>query len=253
MAYDVFISYRRKTGADDARLLQQALKARGYEVFFDYDSLRDGNFNEKILDAIDDAPGFVLMLTEEALDRCANKEDWVRIEIEHALSQKKHVVPVVPSTQHWAFPSTLPESLSSVKDEQISELNKASLFEESVDKIVEDRFPEKLREKCRSADAIISTVTAASSVFVGRETELAKLHELLGSGKFPVITGPGGTGKSELARQYAARFRSEYPGGLFQIDMENVNDWSEVFAKMLQKGVPLGIDLRRELELDEGE
>ena len=34
MAYDVFISYRRETGVDDARLLQQALKARGYEVFF---------------------------------------------------------------------------------------------------------------------------------------------------------------------------------------------------------------------------
>ena len=37
--YDVFISYHRATGADDARLLQQALKARGYNVFFDYDSL----------------------------------------------------------------------------------------------------------------------------------------------------------------------------------------------------------------------
>ena len=42
--FDVFISYRRETGADDARLLQQALKARGYNVFFDYDSLRDGKF-----------------------------------------------------------------------------------------------------------------------------------------------------------------------------------------------------------------
>ena len=29
--YDVFISYRRETGANDARLLQQALKARGYD------------------------------------------------------------------------------------------------------------------------------------------------------------------------------------------------------------------------------
>ena len=45
MAYDIFISYRRQNGSDDARLLQQALKARGYTVFFDYDSLRDGQFN----------------------------------------------------------------------------------------------------------------------------------------------------------------------------------------------------------------
>ena len=34
-AFDVFISYRRETGADDARLLQQALRERGYNVFFD--------------------------------------------------------------------------------------------------------------------------------------------------------------------------------------------------------------------------
>lgn len=233
MAYDVFISYRRKTGADDARLLQQALKARGYEVFFDYDSLRDGKFNEKIFEAIDEAPVFVLMLTEGALDRCANEEDWVRIEIERALSKKKHVVPVAPSTQRWEFPSTLPESLRSVKGEQISELNKASLFEKSVDQIVEDRFPETLRKKCRSADTIISTVTAASSVFVGREMELAKLHEMLVAGKFPVITGAGGMGKSELARQYASRYKTDYPGGLFQLDMETVTSWETAFVDKL--------------------
>ena len=64
--YDVFISYRRKTGVDDARLLQQALKARGYEVFFDYDSLRVGKFNEKIFEAVDEAPVFIFMLTEES-------------------------------------------------------------------------------------------------------------------------------------------------------------------------------------------
>lgn len=57
--YDVFISYRRSTGADDTRLLQQALKARGYNVFFDYDSLRDGKFDEMILAAIEDAPDIV--------------------------------------------------------------------------------------------------------------------------------------------------------------------------------------------------
>ena len=61
MKYDVFISYRRKTGADDARLLQQALRARGYEVFFDYESLRDGKFDERIFAAIDEAPVFILM------------------------------------------------------------------------------------------------------------------------------------------------------------------------------------------------
>ena len=77
--YDVFISYRRKTGADVARLLQQALKARGFNVFFDYETLRDGNFDERIYMAIEDAPIFLLVLSSEALDRCNYNDDWVRL------------------------------------------------------------------------------------------------------------------------------------------------------------------------------
>ena len=141
MAYDVFISYRRETGADDARLLQQALKARGYNVFFDYDSLRDGKFDEKIFEAIDEAPVFVLMLTERALDRCVNADDWVRVEIERALSSGKKIISVAPSDQKWSFPENLPDSLCAIKTEQASELNKASLFDESIDKMIKNRFP----------------------------------------------------------------------------------------------------------------
>ena len=233
MPYDVFISYRRSTGADDARLLQQALKARGYEVFFDYDSLRDGQFDEKILAAVDEAPVFVLMMTEGALDRCAEKGDWVRTEIERALAGGKRIVPVAPSSQRWSFPAVLPDSLRRLPAEQVSELNKTSLFERSIDQIVEDRFPEALRKNRRPADSIFSTVSSASAVFVGRDMELSKLHELLAAGKFPVISGPGGTGKSELARHYAKAFRTDYPGGLFQLDMDQVADWTVALVDRL--------------------
>ncbi len=233
MAYDVFISYRRETGADDARLLQQALMARGFNVFFDYDSLRDGKFDEKIFEAIDEAPVFVLMLTERALDRCLEDGDWVRLEIERALVGNKHIVPVVPSSQHWVFPDRLPASLKGIPFEQASELNKASLFVRSVDQIVEDRFPEALRRKCRSTESLFSTVSFGSTVFVGRDAEMARLHELLVAGKFPVITGPGGTGKSELALQYAAQYQAEYPGGLFQVDMETVSSWEYALTNRL--------------------
>ena len=147
MAYDVFISYRRETGADDARLLQQALKARGYNVFFDYDSLRDGKFDEKIFEAIDEAPVFVLLLTERALDRCVNADDWVRLEIERAIAKGKKIISVAPSDQKWDFPENLPGSLGVVKAQQASELNKASLFEESINKMIDERFPLQLKRK----------------------------------------------------------------------------------------------------------
>ena len=140
MNYDIFISYRRKTGVDDARLLQQALKARGYHVFFDYDSLRNGKFDERIFAAIDEAPIFVLMLSEGALDNCVDDSDWVRMEIEYAIRRRRKIVPVTTVLPSWVFPKTLPDCLNTITRIQISELNKASLFEESVDRIVRDRF-----------------------------------------------------------------------------------------------------------------
>ena len=145
--FDVFISYRRETGADDARLLQQALKARGYNVFFDFDSLRDGKFDQKIFDAIDEAPVFILMLTKGVLDKCTNENDWVRQEIERAIEKRRVIVPVQPSDNGFAYPDQIPDDIKSLRRVQNSELNKGSLFEESVDKIIKDRFPRGVHGK----------------------------------------------------------------------------------------------------------
>ena len=147
--YDIFISYRRKTGVDDARLLQQSLKARGYNVFFDYDSLRDGKFDERIYAAIEEAPIFILLLSEGSLDTCYKEDDWVRIEIEYAVKHECKIIPVALDPAHWAFPNNLPNSISGIVRVQISELNKAALFEESIDRIVNDRFPESLKNVMR--------------------------------------------------------------------------------------------------------
>ena len=246
MAYDVFISYRRATGVDDARLLQQALKARGYDVFFDYASLRDGRFNEKIFESIDSAPVFILMMTEHSLDRCAEEGDWVRMEIERAIGKGRKIILVAPTSQEWSFPDNLPGSLRNIPKEQVSQMDKASLFEESIDKIVKERFPDELKRKRRSSQNTPCTVTNPSHLFYGRDAELASLHELLAAGKAPVVTGPGGTGKSELVFQYAKRYRADYPGGLFQIDMETVKSWDEAFQRLLSSP---GANIRSLLDL----
>lgn len=164
MAYDVFISYRRKTSVDDARLLQQALKARGYKVFFDYESLRVGKFNEKIFEAIDEAPVFILMLARGSLDECVNGGDWVRAEIERAIYNGRQIIPVSSSVQSLSFPDYLPTSLREIPFMQVSELNKASLFEESVDKIVENGFPDYLKRKSRFGHVGHGTPSSASTL-----------------------------------------------------------------------------------------
>lgn len=95
-----------------------------------------------------------------------------------------------------------------------------------------------------------STVEApCEGRFVGREEELERLGGLLEIGKIPVVSGAGGMGKSELVRQYAARHREDYPGGMFQIDMEGVEDWPEAFLRLLGRHSNNGVRVADCLEI----
>ena len=172
-AVDVFISYRRSTGADAARTLQQALKARGYRVFFDYDSIRDGAFDEEIYRAIDNAGAVVLLLSEGALDRCANEGDWVRLELVRALERKRKIALIAPSNQTWSFPVDLPPELALLRDIQVSELHMGSLFDESVEQFVDRRLP--LPQWAAKAG------TPATAVRLLKDQSWTKAFELLGA------------------------------------------------------------------------
>ncbi|KAI5813225.1 hypothetical protein BZA77DRAFT_322065 [Pyronema omphalodes] len=59
--------------------------------------------------------------------------------------------------------------------------------------------------------------------FVGREKELAKIHETLldPSKRIILISSITGSGKTHLARQYFFTQRESFPGGVFWIDCQN--------------------------------
>ena len=73
MKCDVFISYRRDGGDMTAMYIYQALKERGYDVFYDLEVLRAGKFNDALLENIRSCKDFVLILSPHALDRCDNE------------------------------------------------------------------------------------------------------------------------------------------------------------------------------------
>ncbi len=90
----VFISYRR-TNAFTALAVYQDLSKHGYDVFFDYNSIDSGDFEQVILNNILSRAHFLVILTPSALERCGEPGDWLRREIETALDSKRNIVPLM--------------------------------------------------------------------------------------------------------------------------------------------------------------
>lgn len=109
--YDIFISYRRLGGALYARNLQQMLERHGYRVFLDYDELRDGVFSTEIVQAIRNSKVYMIVLSENSMERTKNEDDWVRREIETAVANRKQIIPVNPDETFDGFPDAVPDHI----------------------------------------------------------------------------------------------------------------------------------------------
>lgn len=147
--YDIFISYRRSNGAQYARILQLMLIQRGYRVFLDYDELKDGIFSEKIKAAIDEAPVFMLILTKDSMERCANEDDTVRAEIMRAYNDgNKSFIPVTPDNTFDGIKADVPKEIKIVAEEtQRSEIYFGQTLGASVDYMIQTRLEPKLGKR----------------------------------------------------------------------------------------------------------
>uniref|UniRef100_A0A3Q3IJ71 TIR domain-containing protein n=1 Tax=Monopterus albus TaxID=43700 RepID=A0A3Q3IJ71_MONAL len=113
---DVFISYRRTTGSQLASLLKVHLQVRGYSVFIDVEKLEAGKFEDKLIQSVQRARHFILVLSSNALDKCMGDtamKDWVHKEIVTALAGKKNIIPVADNFM-WPDPKVLPEDMRSI-------------------------------------------------------------------------------------------------------------------------------------------
>ncbi len=118
MIYDVFISYRREGGYETAKHLYDLLTHDGYNVSFDIDTLRSGDFDTELLKRIDGCKDFLLIVSKNAFERTLDKtypknKDWLRCELSYALTKNKNIIPVFLTGVN-GFPDNLPEDISKV-------------------------------------------------------------------------------------------------------------------------------------------
>ena len=128
-----FLAYRRDGGSEMARLVYDALVQRRFACFMDVEDLKSGDFNKALFNKIDFATDVVVILSPSSLDRCHNTNDWVRLEISHAIQKDKNIVPVMMRGFQW------PESPLPADMEKLLTFNAVEpsvvLFQASMDKL----------------------------------------------------------------------------------------------------------------------
>ncbi len=137
----VFISYRR-TNLPWALAIYQNLTQHGYDVFFDYESIKSGDFEQIIFQNIKGRAHFVVILTPSALERCSEPGDWLRREIETAIDEKRNIVPLF--LEGFSFSSPAITERMTGKLELLRKYNgmnvPADYFDEAMARLREDRL-----------------------------------------------------------------------------------------------------------------
>ena len=156
-SYDIFISYRREDGNAFARQMQLKLENYGYRVFLDVEELKDGVFDQRIIDAITGAKVFIALLTPRYLCRCANDKDWVRKEIECALQNEIHIVPINIDRLFKAFPEDCPLHVrGGIGQHQFSEVFTGQQFSTTMRDLDDNRLRPYIREGRAEGDGPVS-------------------------------------------------------------------------------------------------
>lgn len=149
----VFIGYRRKVSSFIARAIFLDLRAHGYDVFMDVESIDSGTFDTIILNQIAVRAHFLVILTPGTLNRCVNVDDWLRKEIEHAMLHGRNIVPVLAND--FKFNQKVNKFLVG-KLEQLPRLNGLSLPHEYFDAAMERLRERYLKQPVAGASLVVS-------------------------------------------------------------------------------------------------
>lgn len=140
--YDIFISYKRKS-LPTANNLYYRLTTRGYSTFFDLEEMRGDNFNNQLLNYIENAKDVFVILEEGSLDGCKKEkweeEDWFCHEIAFALEKKKNIIPILLGDYKMPSEDFFPDKLKELSLKHSPDFS-FSFFDAYLDKLIKKKF-----------------------------------------------------------------------------------------------------------------
>jgi len=94
-----------------------------------------------------------------------------------------------------------------------------------------------------SLDAVPNNLPVQLTEFVGRQLELENAQTTLSDARLLTILAPGGAGKTRLAIQTAAELTSEFPDGVFFIDLAPIQSSDDIIQTAAESiGIALSTD-----------
>jgi len=168
--YDIFISYRRKGGTQDARLVDEKLRNKGYYVSFDIDTLGKGKFTDTLRTRLKDCKDFIVIFEPSYYERFFDEngkvqpedvlnEDWCYLELKNAIALGKNIIPLIK--RDFRFPSNLPKDIK-----EIAEYNAIELTEKEFKEIFEYKVKDYLISKPKFTYSHKKSIIAVLSLMI---------------------------------------------------------------------------------------
>ena len=104
-------------------------------------------------------------------------------------------------------------------DHRLKDLGQPERIFQVVHPDLEHDFP-----PLRSLDAFTTNLPTLRTSFVGRDTEVKVVKDALADARLVTLTGVGGVGKTRLAVQVAADMITEFPEGVWLVELAAVGD-----------------------------
>jgi len=199
----VFISYRRKD-ISWALAVYQYLTNKNYDVFFDYTSIRSGDFAQIIASNIRGRAHFLLILTPTSLDRYSEPNDWLKREIETAIDEKRNIIPLF--FEGFSFNSPGVAQKLTGKLSLITHYNgldiPAGYFMEAMERLSEKYLDVPLDAVIHPVSTEIRTASEKEQRAVNQalEQKRADIEELVKPAETPFIPSKWVGGESQLSK-----------------------------------------------------